>query len=110
MLYRRFDINGKDADTLYTELLYAIAVAKTEGTPLLRLVVTCEAGGNAARLAAAAERHMRRLKREGRIRLFLFSERLHEDTTVAAYLLNKYPALIDEGVAENAAVDAYMMI
>lgn len=110
MPYRRFDINGRDTDTLYTELLYAIAVAKTEGASLLRLVLFCEEEINGERLALAEGKHLRRLKREGRIRLFVYADAIGEDTTEAAYLLNKYPTLAEEGRVSEALTDAYIIV
>lgn len=111
MDYRRFDIRGNDADTLYTEILYAVAVAKTEGQSLIRLVILPEDGVDGKKLNLAAVRHLNRLKKEKRIDVYVFAEALSSDSTAAAYLLNKYPALAAEGGAEPlSAADVYLKL
>lgn len=111
MEYRRFDIHGTDAATLYTEILYALAVAKTEGNFLVRLVIFPEEGVSGEKLAIATERHIRRLKREKRIDVYVYVSALTSESTEAAYLLNKYPALEGEqGVTPSSAADIYVKL
>lgn len=110
MEYRRFDIQGNDADTLYTEILYALAVARTEGESLVRLVITPEEDADAGKLSLAAARHLRRLKKEKKIGVFVLSAELSSDSTEAAYLLNKYPSLDKEGTEPLAVADVYIKL
>ena len=110
MEYRRFDIQGNDADTLYTEILYALAVARTEGESLVRLVITPEEDTDAGKLSLAAARHLRRLKKEKKIGVFVLSAELSSDSTEAAYLLNKYPSLDKEGIEPLAVADVYIKL
>lgn len=111
MEYRRFEIRGTDADTLYTEILYALAVARTGGETLVRLVIFPEEGADGEKLSLAAARHLRRLKRERKIGVYVYAEALSSDSTEAAYLLNKYPTLDGkEGAEPLATADVYIKL
>ena len=110
MEYRRFDIQGNDADTLYTEILYAVAVAKTEGKELIRLVIRPKEDADPEKVSVAAQKHLRRLKREKKIDVCVRTADLLSESTEAAYLLNKYPLLEKEDVAEEACADVFLKL
>ena len=87
-----FDVRmgAEDAGHIQTELFYAVAHTAAKDAELLRLTYSSES------CERVVLRLLRKLKREGRIRVFATSEELRGQGAEARYLINKFPSLLED--------------
>ncbi len=74
------------AEALRTEILYAVASAKTKGNELILL-----SPKNALPKTVVSE--LKKIKKSGKIDLFVSFSDFEEESTESRYILNKYPGL-----------------
>lgn len=87
-----YRLNGINQNEISTEIKFILASARFDGAELLRFVYeTNETDREARRLHNIVIRVLRSLRARKSIQFFVFPEDFTEETTEAAFLLNKYP-------------------
>ena len=97
MNYNTFVLKNPAENILATEIMFNIASERANRRELLFLSVFPElTERDKARLILNAVKLLRRMKKQGKIQLFVTPEDYSESTTEAKYMQNKYPDIEPE--------------
>ena len=92
MNYNTFVLKNPGENALTTDILFYVASERANRKELLFLSVSPElAERDRSRLILNAVKLLRRMKKQGKIQLFVTPEDYSESTTEAKYMQNKYP-------------------
>lgn len=92
-------LSGKNFETLNTEVLFAIASAKSLGRDIVKLVLKSEekeTSESFERRIAAVKRILKGAKKNKLLQLFVYSPDFDKESTELEYMKNKYSELIAE--------------
>lgn len=104
MNYNTFVLKNPAEDILTTEIMFSVASERANRNDLLFLSVFPElTERDSARLIANTAKLLRRMKKQGKIQLFVTPDDYSELTTEAKYMQNKYPDI-------EPSVDCYWFI
>lgn len=104
MNYNTFVLKNPAEDILTTEIMFSVASERANRNELLFLSVFPElTERDSARLIANTAKLLRRMKKQGKIQLFVTPDDYSELTTEAKYMQNKYPDI-------ETSVDCYCFI
>lgn len=87
-----FVLKNASQAAVETEIMYNVASARANGKVLLKFVADGEA---ADKILLHSIRVLKRLKRDGRIKLFVPAEEIGGSTTEAEYMRNKRPDAVE---------------
>lgn len=89
-----YEITGKNADQITTEIIFFLTSAKTLGYDLIKLnMKSIENRELNEKRKALSEKILKSVKRRGMIQLFISSVDFENTSTESIYLCNKYPDL-----------------
>ena len=88
MKYVTLTPTASASSTLETEIMFAVASARAQGIEFLKIDISADKESG---MKSAVAKHLRQLKKQGRIQLFVDVRDLHGTSTEAQYLINKYP-------------------
>ncbi len=92
MNYNTFVLKNPIENTLATEIMFNVASERANRKELLFLSVFSElTERDRSRLILNAAKLLRRMKKQGKIQLFVTPEDYSKSTTEAKYMQNKYP-------------------
>lgn len=100
MNYNTFILKNTVSSLMENEILFAVASARAQGKPFLKLEFDVRQGEKAEQCAAKI---LRALKKRGRIEFFVAAKELGGASTEAQYIRNKYPT-ISELLGETDAL------
>lgn len=106
MKYPILGLDAQSASEAAVKLHFALATEHFRGEEFLRVDFLCEPQ-RLSSLRGAVLRVLRERKKAGKIRFFLPSEDLTSEKPEAAFVANKYPALLEDTAllgAENACI------
>lgn len=106
MKYPILSLGAQSASEAAVKVHFALATEHCRGEEFLRVDFLCEEALT-PRLRGAVLRVLRERKKAGKIRFFLPSEQLLSEKPEAAFVANKYPALLEDPAllgAENACI------
>ena len=92
MKYVTLTPTASASSTLETEIMFAVASARAQGIEFLKIDISADKESG---MKSAVAKHLRQLKKQGRIQLFVDAHDLHGASTEAQYLTNKYPDILD---------------
>ena len=92
MKYVTLTPTASASSTLETEIMFAVASARAQGIEFLKIDISADKESG---MKTAVAKHLRQLKKQGRIQLFVEVRDLHGTSTEAQYLTNKYPEATD---------------
>lgn len=93
MLYQIYNVTAEKKVNIETEILFAIAEARTNKVDLIRVDLGIATDATVSHRATVGKRYLRAMKKAGKIQAFVHSDELSENTTDCIYILNKYPTL-----------------
>ncbi len=99
-----YNVSGTNKSTIRTEVLFAIASAKSQGADLLSLKIITDNGTVSKTRILTLERELRQAKKNGQIQLFVLATALDVDTTETEYLKNKFPSLFSMPANEGSFI------
>ena len=90
------ELTGKNADMLYTELMYFVSAARALKYDLVSFTLKIDSQNETVikRRTVTVSRLLQSLKKKKYIQLAVRSDVLNEPTTETEYLFNKYPDLL----------------
>lgn len=92
MKYNTYILKNPSEKTLSTEIMFYVASERANRAELLRLLVSLEISeSDRERVILNSLKILRRIKKQGRIQLFVTPRDYEEPTTEAKYMHNKYP-------------------
>ena len=96
-MYKEIKLNGKEQDSLLTELLFEIAVARADGVQLVRFnLAPADEQIEEKQIKRTVDKLIKQLKKmksEGRIQFYATESDFLDSTTKANFLVNKYPSV-----------------
>ena len=94
MLINRVVTQGKNRDEIYTEIMFALATARTEGAELLFVEITeCDVEKFDA-IKSSVIKRLKQMKQSGQIQFFATPDSFKRASTEAVFLLNKYSTFL----------------
>ncbi len=108
MNYPILTLGAQSVHEAVTRLQFSLATERARGEEFLRVDFATD-GADTVRLRGAVLRALRERKRQGKIRFFLPSEDFSSEKPEAAFIANKYPALLSDG-ALLAGANSYIFI
>lgn len=109
MLFTEKTFTDGSNDEIAMRVAFAIAEARVLGADLLKITVAAGDEKAAGRIHAATVRTLRRLKKEGKVQVYLPSDDFGTGATEAVYLQNIFPDLAADP-ALCAPQDPYILV
>lgn len=89
-----YEITGKNADHITTEIMFFITSAKTLGYDIIKLnVKSIESKELNEKRKTVSDKILKSLKKKGMIQLYISASDFESTSTEYVYLVNKYPDL-----------------
>lgn len=108
MKYSDYEIKEKNKNEIKTELMFAVASARVDGTDVLKLTFTHTGGEELDKKAInAATKLVKELKKNGTIDFYVTKDAFSRSTTESIYLINKFPELSNE--IESSDIDTVFL-
>lgn len=105
MNIQTYELTGRTAELLTTEIMFFIASARAVKSELIRLSIKESLDNERQdKLIVAVNKILRSMKRNGSIQLFIFSHEIKNASTEAEYLKNKFPKLFDINTVEDCFI------
>ena len=95
MNYKTIIPEGKDLDSLITELRYVVATTRACGDDLLMIKIPDNEGAQAKKTRTSVIRILRAMKSEGLIQFYATKESFDSSSTESEFLINKYPSVFE---------------
>ena len=97
MLINRLVTQGKNRDEIYTEIMFALATARTEGAELLLVEISESFEVEKFDLIKSAViKRLKQMKQSGMVQFFATQDSFKRASTEAVFLLNKYPGCLGD--------------
>lgn len=94
MYYREIKLRSNELDSALTEITYELAAARVDSVELVRINLTCDEIKATQKLFDGIIRHLKGIKRSGKIQFFATEQSFADGSTEAVFLANKYPELL----------------
>ncbi len=95
---------GKNSLEIETEIKFHIAAARALNTDLFNIYFDSNESKNISGHMSSALKILRAEKKAGKILLFIAANELSNQSTEAAYLINKYPYISTADIKENSFI------
>ncbi len=96
MNYKTIIPEGKDLDSLITELRYAVATTRARGDDLLMIKMPDNDEGQDKKAKISVIRILKSMKNEGLIQFYATKESFDLSSTESEFLINKYPRIFEQ--------------
>ena len=96
MNYKIIIPEGKDLDSLVTELRYHVAATRAGGDDLLMIKIPDGDESRGKKTKSSVLRILRTMKNEGLIQFYAVKESFDSSSTESEFLINKYPIVFED--------------